>query len=79
VLAQRLVAVITAELFANKAEILEKTLEVERRAEREVEKRLLGELLKVSGAGGRPTAWHRRSRRCGSARCRRSWSRTACT
>jgi peptide subunit release factor 1 (eRF1) len=52
-LAGRLVAVIPAEPFATPAEILEKTLEVERRVEREVESRLLDELLERAGAGGR--------------------------
>lgn len=54
-LAQRLVAVIPAELFVGKAEILEKTLAIERQIELEVEERLLGELIESAGARGRGT------------------------
>lgn len=55
-LAHRLAAVIPAELFAKEGEILEATLEVERRVEREVEERLLGELFDAAGPGGRATS-----------------------
>jgi peptide chain release factor subunit 1 len=54
-LAHRLVAVIPAERLASDAEILEKTLEVQRRVELEVEERLLGQLLDLIGPGGRAT------------------------
>jgi len=54
-LANRLVSVIPAELFASDAEVLEATLEVERLAEREVEERLVRELVETAGAGGRAT------------------------
>src|SRR5258705_484231 len=49
-LAQRLVAVIPAEVFASDAEILAKTLEVERQMERELEDGLLEELFEIAGA-----------------------------
>jgi peptide chain release factor subunit 1 len=55
VLAHRLAAVIPVELFAKESEILEKTLETERRLEREVEAGLLGELLDEAQGGGRAT------------------------
>jgi peptide chain release factor subunit 1 len=54
-LANRLVSVIPGELFASDAEILEATLEIERRIEREAEEHLLHELLETAGAGGRAT------------------------
>jgi peptide subunit release factor 1 (eRF1) len=54
-LAQRLVATIPGETFASDAEILQRTLEIEQRAERETEKRLLDELLETAGGGGRAT------------------------
>lgn len=54
-LAHRLVAVIPAELSANETEILDKTLEIERGVEREVEETLLREALETAGAGGRVT------------------------
>jgi peptide chain release factor subunit 1 len=54
-LASRLVAVVPGQLFARTGEILEKTLEIERRVEREVEERLVAELLEMAGAGGRAT------------------------
>jgi peptide chain release factor subunit 1 len=52
-LAQRLVGVIPTETSAGAAEILEQTLEFERRVEREFEKRLLDDLLETAGARGR--------------------------
>ena len=52
-LAQRLVGVIPLETSANVAEILDKTLELERGVEREFEKRLVDELLDTAGARGR--------------------------
>jgi peptide chain release factor subunit 1 len=54
-LAHRLAAVIPAEAFAKPAEILEKTLEVERRVERDIEHRLLEELFDAAAAGGTAT------------------------
>ena len=54
-LARRVVAVVPLETYANQREILEKTLEIEARIEREAEERLLGELLESAGAGGRAT------------------------
>jgi peptide chain release factor subunit 1 len=54
-LAQRLVGVIPAETSAGAAEILEKTLDLERRVEREFEERLVDELLDTLGARGRAT------------------------
>jgi peptide chain release factor subunit 1 len=54
-LAHRVVAVIPAEMFATDAELLKKTLEVERHVEREAEDRVLGELLDEAGAGQRAT------------------------
>jgi peptide chain release factor subunit 1 len=55
VLAHRLVAVVPAKVSAGVAEILELTLRVERGVEREVEERLLGELLDMAGPAGRAT------------------------
>jgi peptide chain release factor subunit 1 len=52
-LAHRMVAVVPAEVSASDGEILEKTLEIERRVEREHEERLVGELLEAAGPGGR--------------------------
>lgn len=52
-LAHRVVAVIPGELFASTADVLERTLEVERRIERESEERLLAELFELAGGGGR--------------------------
>jgi len=54
-LASLLVAVVPAKLGASDAEILNATLEVERRIEREAEERLLKELLDLAGPGGRAT------------------------
>ena len=56
VLASRLAAVIPADIHAdNAAQILAKTLEIERQKEREVEDKLLQEVMEVAGAGGRAT------------------------
>jgi hypothetical protein len=55
VLAGRLAAVIPADTFASDADILAKTLEVERQVEREAEERLFAELLELAGPGGRAT------------------------
>jgi peptide chain release factor subunit 1 len=52
-LASRVVAVIPAEMFATEHEILQKTLEVERRIERETEESLLAQLMDLAGPGGR--------------------------
>jgi peptide subunit release factor 1 (eRF1) len=52
-LAQRVVAVIGAEITASPSEILDKTLEVERKVEREVETRILEDLLENAGPNGR--------------------------
>jgi peptide subunit release factor 1 (eRF1) len=52
-LAQRLVAVVPAEITATAGEILGRTLEVERAAERDVEMRLLSELIETAGSRGR--------------------------
>jgi len=52
-LAPRLVGVIPAEMSAGAAEILDQTLELERRVEREFETRLVDELLETVGARGR--------------------------
>ena len=52
-LAHRLVAVIPAEMFASAHDLLQKTLPIERRVEREVEERVVGELLEMAGGGGR--------------------------
>jgi peptide subunit release factor 1 (eRF1) len=52
-LASLLVAVVPAKDDASDAEILNATLEVERRVEREAEDRLLKELLDLAGPGGR--------------------------
>jgi peptide subunit release factor 1 (eRF1) len=52
-LARRVVAVVPLETYANEREILEKTLEIEARVEREAEERLLQELVETAGAGGR--------------------------
>jgi peptide chain release factor subunit 1 len=54
-LAHRLVATIPAEMFGAPAELLERTLEIERQIERSVEERLLGELFETADAGGRAT------------------------
>ncbi len=54
-LARRVVAVVPLETYANDRQILEKTLEVEARVEREAEERLLQELLETAGAGARAT------------------------
>jgi hypothetical protein len=43
----------SGELFASTADVLERTLEVERRIERESEERLLAELFELAGGGGR--------------------------
>jgi peptide subunit release factor 1 (eRF1) len=50
---QRVVAVVGAELFANEREILDRTLEIERTVERQVEERLLGQLIELLGPNGR--------------------------
>jgi peptide chain release factor subunit 1 len=55
VLAQRLAAVIPGTLAANDREIVDKTLEVERRIEREAEERLLDQVLDNAGPAGRAT------------------------
>ncbi len=52
-LAHRLVAVIPGEMFATERDILDKTLEIESRIEREVEERVVGDLIDRAGAGGR--------------------------
>jgi peptide subunit release factor 1 (eRF1) len=52
-LAHRVVAVIPADMSADKRDILDRTLEVERRVEREVEERLVDELFEIAGAQGR--------------------------
>jgi peptide subunit release factor 1 (eRF1) len=54
-LARRVAAVVPLEMSANEREILEKTLEIEARIEREAEERLLGELFETADAGGRAT------------------------
>ena len=54
-LAHRLAAVIPGEMFAGDEDILRATLEVESRVERELEQRLLDELLETAGGGGRAT------------------------
>jgi peptide chain release factor subunit 1 len=54
-LAHRLVATIPGEIFATPAEILERTLEIERKVERSVEQRLLDELFARAAAGARAT------------------------
>ena len=52
-LERRVVAVIPASLAATDREILDTTLDIERRAERETEERLLGQLLDLAGPAGR--------------------------
>jgi hypothetical protein len=52
-LAERVADVVPAEVFATKDAILEKTLEVERRMERDYEIHLVETLLETAGAGGR--------------------------
>jgi peptide chain release factor subunit 1 len=52
-LAQRVVGTFHAETSAGTAEILEKTLAVERQVERAHEERLIDDLLETAGAGGR--------------------------
>ncbi len=52
-LAHRVVVVIPADIDAGQREILDKTLAVERRIEREEEDRLLRQLLDPAGPGGR--------------------------
>jgi peptide subunit release factor 1 (eRF1) len=47
------VALIPADIAADKRDILDRTLEVERRVEREVEERLVDELFEIAGAQGR--------------------------
>jgi peptide subunit release factor 1 (eRF1) len=54
-LASRVAAVIGADPHATPADILEKTLQVERQTERAVEQRLLDEIFEKAGAGGRAT------------------------
>jgi peptide subunit release factor 1 (eRF1) len=54
-LARRVAAVVPLETSANEREVLEKTLEIEARVEREAEERLIQELLETAGAGGRAT------------------------
>ena len=55
-LAHRLVAVPPGEIAAGTQEILQKTLEIERRAEQDLEQRLLEELLDTARADGRATS-----------------------
>ena len=52
-LASRLVAVVPADVSANERDILDKTLAIEGRAEREAEERVVHELFELAGAGGR--------------------------
>jgi peptide chain release factor subunit 1 len=52
VLSERLVAVMPAEMFAGEAEILEQTLPVAERFEREEERRLVDTVLEEAGADG---------------------------
>jgi peptide subunit release factor 1 (eRF1) len=54
-LAQRVIAVMPGDLSMTTHEILEKTLAIERRIEREVEARILQELLDNAGPNGRAT------------------------
>jgi peptide chain release factor subunit 1 len=54
-LVHRVAAVVPGETFANDRAILDKTLEIERRVEREVEDRLLSLLVDMAGPGGRAT------------------------
>jgi peptide subunit release factor 1 (eRF1) len=54
-LAHRVVAVIPGETSARPAEILERTLAIERQVEREAEDRLVDQILEAAGAGGRAT------------------------
>ncbi len=57
-LARRVVATVPLETYANEREVLEKTLQIEARVEREVEERLLQELFETgSRREGRPAAW----------------------
>ncbi len=51
----RLVACIPAEIFAGEQEILERTLETEREAERAAEEQLVAELFETAAAGGPAT------------------------
>jgi peptide subunit release factor 1 (eRF1) len=51
----RLAGIIPAEIFAGKEEILERTLEIERQAERTAEEQLVGEILELGAAGARAT------------------------
>jgi peptide chain release factor subunit 1 len=53
VLQSRVVGVFPAELFASEAEILERTLAIERQVERANEERLVAELVDAAGAGVR--------------------------
>ena len=55
-LAGRLVGTFPAEIFASPAEVLARTLEIERSVERAHEQRLLIELLDTAAAGGRAIA-----------------------
>ncbi|HXG04898.1 MAG TPA: Vms1/Ankzf1 family peptidyl-tRNA hydrolase, partial [Candidatus Binatia bacterium] len=54
-LARRLAAVIRAEMTAGDREILDKTLAIEQRLEREAEERLVEQILDQAGPGGRAT------------------------
>jgi len=54
-LAHRVIAVMPGEMFASDREVLDKTLEVERRVERESEERLLHEVVDNAGPAGRAT------------------------
>ena len=54
-LARRVVAIVPLETYANEREVLEKTLEIEARVEREAEDQLLQNLFETAGAGGRAT------------------------
>jgi peptide chain release factor subunit 1 len=51
-LATRLVGVVPIEVFANPAQVLEATLEIERRVERQAEERFVTDLLDAVGARG---------------------------
>jgi peptide chain release factor subunit 1 len=54
-LARRVVAIVPIETYANEREVLEMTLEIEDRVEREAEDQLLQNLFETAGAGGRAT------------------------
>jgi len=52
-LASRLVAIVPADVAANERDVLDLTLAIEGRAEREAEERVIHELFELAGAGGR--------------------------